>query len=91
MQNQRAGSRNLRPMMRSRNDNEIKVICNGNYRLDRIYTRFVCCSFDVFKKEQTLSDRVLSGWLVLFALEFLTCALDYRIYGYSLFPVLFTF
>lgn len=37
------------------------------------------------KKEQTLSDRILSGWLVLFALEFLTCALDYRIYGYSLF------
>lgn len=37
------------------------------------------------KKEQELSDRILSGWLVLFALEFLTCALDHRIFGYSLF------
>lgn len=33
------------------------------------------------KKEQELSDRILSGWLVLFALEFLTCALDHRKIG----------
>lgn len=37
------------------------------------------------KKEQTLSDRILSGWLALLAIEFLTCALDFIIYGHSLF------
>jgi AraC-like DNA-binding protein len=33
------------------------------------------------KRENSLSDKILSGWLVLIAFEFLTCALDYRIFG----------
>jgi AraC-like DNA-binding protein len=33
------------------------------------------------KKERTVSDKLLSGWLCLLAVEFLTCALDYIIFG----------
>jgi len=33
------------------------------------------------KKESSLSDKILSGWLTLFAIEFLTCGLDYQLYG----------
>ena len=33
------------------------------------------------KKGSTVSDRLLSGWLNLLAIEFLTCALDYIIFG----------
>jgi AraC-like DNA-binding protein len=33
------------------------------------------------KKEQTVSDKLLSAWLFLLAIEFLTCALDYIIFG----------
>jgi AraC-like DNA-binding protein len=33
------------------------------------------------KKERTVSDKLLSGWLCLLAIEFLTCALDYIIFG----------
>ncbi len=36
------------------------------------------------KREQNISDRVLSGWLILLAIEFLTCAIDFRVLGYSL-------
>lgn len=36
------------------------------------------------KREQTLSDRVLSLWLLLLAFEFLICALDFKIYGFPL-------
>lgn len=36
------------------------------------------------KSEQALSDKILSGWLVLLAIDFLTCAIDYRIFGFSL-------
>jgi len=32
------------------------------------------------KKESSLSDKILSGWLTLLAIEFLTCGLDYQIY-----------
>lgn len=33
------------------------------------------------KKESSLSDKILSGWLTLLAIEFLTCGLDYHFYG----------
>jgi AraC-like DNA-binding protein len=33
------------------------------------------------KKGSTVSDRLLSAWLCLLAIEFLTCALDYTIFG----------
>ncbi|MBN2274347.1 MAG: AraC family transcriptional regulator [Bacteroidales bacterium] len=33
------------------------------------------------KREWTVSDKLLSGWLCLLAIEFLTCALDYNIFG----------
>lgn len=33
------------------------------------------------KRERTVSDRLLAGWLCLLGLEFLTCALDYSIFG----------
>ena len=33
------------------------------------------------KRERTVSDKLLSGWLCLLAFEFLTCALDYIIFG----------
>ncbi|MHB9057078.1 MAG: hypothetical protein ACYC2P_13185, partial [Paludibacteraceae bacterium] len=36
------------------------------------------------KREQTLSDRVLSLWLLLLAFGFLICALDFKIYGFPL-------
>ncbi len=38
----------------------------------------------VAKKNNSQSDRILSAWLFLLAIEFLTCALDYRIIGYPL-------
>ncbi|GAB1415805.1 hypothetical protein MASR2M117_12110 [Paludibacter sp.] len=33
------------------------------------------------KKESSLPDKILSGWLTLLAIEFLTCALDHEIFG----------
>ena len=36
------------------------------------------------KANPTISDRVLAGWLSLLSIEFLTCALDFKIYGFSL-------
>ncbi len=33
------------------------------------------------KKNNSLPDRILSGWLTLLAIEFLTCGLDHSIYG----------
>lgn len=33
------------------------------------------------KKESSISDKILSGWLFLLGFEFLTCGLDYEIYG----------
>jgi len=36
------------------------------------------------KKERTLSDKVLSGWLSLLAIDFMICGLDYEIYGVPL-------
>ncbi len=33
------------------------------------------------KRNANISDRLLSGWLCLLAIEFLTCALDYIIFG----------
>ncbi len=36
------------------------------------------------KANPTISDRVLSGWLSLLSIEFLTCALDFKIFGFSL-------
>jgi AraC-like DNA-binding protein len=33
------------------------------------------------KKEQSVADKLLSAWLSLLAIEFLTCAIDYRIFG----------
>ncbi|HHT22537.1 MAG TPA: AraC family transcriptional regulator [Bacteroidales bacterium] len=44
------------------------------------------------KQDKNISDRVLTGWLVLLAIEFFTCAIDFRILGYSLLsssPLLF--
>jgi len=36
------------------------------------------------KKENTLSDKILSGWLSLLSIEFMICALDYEFYGQPL-------
>ena len=36
------------------------------------------------KKNSSLSDRILSGWLILLAFEFLICSLDYQIFGQPL-------
>lgn len=36
------------------------------------------------KKEATVSDKLLTAWLCLLALEFLSCAMDYRTYGLPL-------
>ena len=36
------------------------------------------------KKESSLSDKVLSGWLSLLAIDFMICGLDYEIYGMPL-------
>jgi len=33
------------------------------------------------KKERSLPDKILSGWLTLLAIEFLACGLDYEIFG----------
>jgi AraC-like DNA-binding protein len=33
------------------------------------------------KKNSSLPDKILSGWLTLLAIEFMTCALDYEIFG----------
>jgi AraC-like DNA-binding protein len=32
------------------------------------------------KKDRSLSDKILSGWLTLLSIEFLTCGLDYEIF-----------
>jgi AraC-like DNA-binding protein len=36
------------------------------------------------KKESSLSDKVLSGWLSLLAIDFMICGLDYEIFGLPL-------
>ncbi len=36
------------------------------------------------KKNSSLSDRILSGWLILLAFEFMICGLDYQIFGQPL-------
>ena len=36
------------------------------------------------KKNSSLSDKVLSGWLSLLAIDFMICALDYEIFGLPL-------
>lgn len=36
------------------------------------------------KKDNSLPDKILSGWLTLLAIEFLTCAIDHEIFGQSL-------
>ncbi len=36
------------------------------------------------KKDRRASDTILAFWLLLFSFEFLTCALDYRVFGYLL-------
>jgi AraC-like DNA-binding protein len=35
----------------------------------------------IAKRERSVSDKLLAGWLCLLAFEFLTCALDYEIFG----------
>lgn len=36
------------------------------------------------KRERSLSDKILSGWLTLLSIEFLTCGLDYEIFSQPL-------
>jgi len=36
------------------------------------------------KKGRTIPDKILTAWLFLLAIEFLSCAIDYRFYGYAL-------
>lgn len=36
------------------------------------------------KKERSLSDKILSGWLILLSIEFLTCGLDYELFSQPL-------
>jgi AraC-like DNA-binding protein len=36
------------------------------------------------KRDRSLSDKFLTAWLVLLAIEFLTCAIDYSLFGYPL-------
>ncbi len=36
------------------------------------------------KRDKTCSDRVLAIWLLLLAIEFLTCAIDFRVFGFSI-------
>jgi AraC-like DNA-binding protein len=36
------------------------------------------------KKNASVSDKILTGWLSLLAIEFLTCAIDYKIFGIPL-------
>lgn len=38
----------------------------------------------ISKKEKSVSDKILYIWLLLLGAEFLTCALDYKIYGHPL-------
>ena len=38
----------------------------------------------VAKRTNSTADKILSAWLFLLAIEFLTCALDYRIFGFPL-------
>lgn len=33
------------------------------------------------KKNASVSDKILAGWLSLLAIEFLTCAIDYKVFG----------
>ncbi len=35
----------------------------------------------IAKKNASISDKILAGWLSLLAIEFLTCAIDYKIFG----------
>ena len=36
------------------------------------------------KNERGVSDKILTGWLSLLAIEFLTCGLDYRVFGHPI-------
>lgn len=36
------------------------------------------------KKERSISDKLLTAWLSLLAIEFLTCGIDYSLFGYPL-------
>ena len=36
------------------------------------------------KKERSISDKLLTAWLSLLAIEFLTCGIDYSTFGYPL-------
>ena len=36
------------------------------------------------KKDNSLPDRILSGWLTLLSIEFLTCGIDHEVFGESL-------
>jgi AraC-like DNA-binding protein len=36
------------------------------------------------KKESSLPDKILSGWLTLLGIEFMTCGLDYEVFGQPL-------
>ena len=38
----------------------------------------------ISKKNRSISDKILSGWLSLLAIEFLTCGIDYSVFGYPL-------
>jgi len=38
----------------------------------------------IAKRDQSVADKLLSGWLSLLAIEFLTCGIDYSIFGYPL-------
>jgi len=36
------------------------------------------------KNERGVSDKILTGWLSLLAIEFFTCGLDYRVFGHPI-------
>ena len=36
------------------------------------------------KRERTVADKLLTAWLSLLSIEFLTCAIDYSLFGYPL-------
>ncbi len=36
------------------------------------------------KKDSSLPDKILSGWLTLLAIEFMTCGIDHEVYGQPL-------
>ncbi|HPJ44922.1 MAG TPA: AraC family transcriptional regulator [Tenuifilaceae bacterium] len=38
----------------------------------------------ISKKSRSIPDKILAGWLSLLAIEFLTCGIDYSVFGYPL-------